>query len=135
MSGLTNLILEGSTGLLYSTERYTLKPETEKRDQSAERAPYGDTWFLIGDGKRSPQAVGFTVQIRANDLRTAIDELQDLQAVLDTVTLVRWGEFYRPVLGLDAVTRSQTLLGYRVDISLWPSGPTWLDDLGQPATI
>lgn len=135
MSEITNLILEASDGTLYSTERYEFQPERHQVDQTAERAPFSESWFLVGDGKRRPSTLRFAVQIRASELRSAIDELQHLKGVLELIETVRWGEYSRAMLGLARVVPQQTLRGYRVDIEVWPSGPKWVDDHGTEVEL
>lgn len=135
MSEITNLILEATTGESYTTERYRLEKETDTRARNLERAPYGDTWFAVGDGRREPAPVTLSIVIRSSTLREALDEVQDVMRILDSIETLRWGEFHRPILGLSRVTRTQALLGYRLNIELLPTGPRWLDDLGNEAYL
>lgn len=135
MSEVTNLTIEASDGSVFTTERHELQATRLTPEQRAERAPFSEAYFLVGDGMRNVEPVEFTIHLRDSTLRSAVDALKDLKAVLTLATTIRWGEYHRPILGLRSVVPQQVLLGYRVDITLWPSGPSWLDENDEEVTL
>lgn len=132
---ITNLTIEASDGSVFTTERYELQPNRTTVEQRAERAPFSETYFLAGDGKRNAEPVEFTINLRDSTLRSAVDALKDLRSVLTLATTLRWGEYHRPILGLRSIVPQQVLLGYRVDVTLWPSGPAWLDEYDNETSL
>lgn len=132
---VTNLILEAASGASYTTERYTRRAEPITYASEARRAPFSDQWFLIGDGKRETGPLEFDLHIRDTDLRKAEDELNEALEILEDIETIRWGPYKRAMLGLRAAVPIPVVGGYRLQVSAWPAGPEWADDLDQPAKI
>ena len=136
MTIITDLILEASDGTTYTTERYRLAPDAIEMAARLERPPFSNSWFVIGDGKRLPAPLAFSIKIRETDVRSAIDDLQDLRNVLASIETLRWGEYHRPILTTLASVASPTgVKGFNVEIRLAPSGPSWLDEFDQEVSL
>jgi len=120
---------------VYTTERYLRRGDAITYASTGYRAPMGDTWFLVGDGKRNPTPLEFDLHIRKTELRDAEAELNEVLTIIEDIETVRWGPYTRTILGPRGAIPTPAVGGYRLSVSLWPAGPTWTDDIGTPVQL
>lgn len=121
----------GTIQLIHPTGALTLKrarlPELlEEHDVSTFRAPFGTTWHKAGTGQPRP-APGTIRGVLEGATPTETDDLLDeLHAILPTVTHVWVGDWMIPVHGGGGrLTATPTLRGWAVEAPLLPTGEEW----------
>lgn len=90
-------------------------------DRSLHRAPYSDTAFYGGTGRRNPERVSITFEAHDGTIQNSALLVSDvvadfLVAVLVTTPLGEWS-----VEGVQAVSKQPSQNGYRVTVTLLAS--------------
>jgi len=127
---MRQLSITDSSGRSITLARYDFPEEKRTVSRSLQRAPLTDHWFSVGDGRWNPAALAIEAHISEATLEESISKFTELVRISRDATLVRWGEFRRPVNGLLRMVRSPLVIGYRVLLEFAPTGDVWLDDEG-----
>lgn len=112
-------------------DRYALPEQSLTRDALLERAPFGSAWFVAGDGGWAPAPLLIEVRVEGVTLEDSISQFTRLVRVASAAERVRWGSLTRAVQGVERVTRSVTVIGFRVELAFLPLGAAWVSDAGE----
>lgn len=124
------LLIEAD-GDVVRLDRYTLPEQTLARDAFLERAPFGSEWFVVGDGGWAPEPLLIETRVEGVTLEDSLAQFTRLTRIASTATRVRWGSLTRAVSGVERVTRSVTVIGFRVELAFLPERPYWVSDAGE----
>lgn len=122
----------GTIQLIHPTGALTLKrarlPELlEEHDVTTFRAPFGTTWHKAGTGHPRPASITVRGVLEGATPTETDDLLDELHAVLPTVTHVWAGDWMIPVHGGGGrLVATPTLRGWAVEAALLPTGEEWL---------